>query len=266
MNELTEEISEMQPSASQNKEAEQAAAAAQIRLMELFEKLFEYAMKNQWEKVMAEYEKKPECHTAKITEDEDTALHLAVSGGKLEVVYSMVEVLDKEKEKDYVSKVLKAKNKKGNTPLHTAATLGNARMYHCMASKAPNLMAERNIKNETPLFLAALFGHKDALLCLYFCYPEEKRGDLCSSRDESGDTVLHAAISGEHFDLAFQIICKYPPLVEAVNIYGLSPLQVLATKTNAFRSGSRLEINLTSIEYEENRTRDAKIPILNSYH
>ncbi|XVF65182.1 hypothetical protein PTKIN_Ptkin09bG0226400 [Pterospermum kingtungense] len=137
----------MQPSASQNKEAEQAAAAAQIRLMELSSRLFEYAMKDQWEKVMEEYKSNPYCHMAKITEDEDTALHLAVSGGKLEVVYSMVEVLDKQKEKYYVSKVLIAKKKKGNTPLHTAATLGNARMCHCMASKAPHLIAERNIKN-----------------------------------------------------------------------------------------------------------------------
>ncbi|XVF65181.1 hypothetical protein PTKIN_Ptkin09bG0226300 [Pterospermum kingtungense] len=245
----TEQVPEVQPSASQNKEAEQAAAAAagaQIRHIELSSRLFEYAMKDQWEKVMEEYKSNPDCHMAKITEAEDTTLHLAVSGGKLEVVYSMVEVLDKqkekekEKEKDYVSKVLKAKNKRGNTPLHTAAVLGNAHMCHCMASKDPNLIAERNIKNETPFFYAAQFGHKDAFLCLYFCYPAENRGDLCRSRDENGDNILHAAISGEHFDLAFQIICKYSELLEAVNIYGSSPLHLLATKTNAFKSCTRL--------------------------
>ncbi|XVF65159.1 hypothetical protein PTKIN_Ptkin09bG0224300 [Pterospermum kingtungense] len=236
---MSEQVPEMQPSASQNKEAEQAAAAKQIKLSS---RLFEYAMKDQWEKVMEEYTENPECHMAKITEAEDTALHLAVSGGKLEVVYSMVEVLDKqkEKEKDYVSKVLTAKNKRGNTPLHTAAVLGNAHMCHCMASKDPNLIAERNIKNETPFFYAAQFGHKDAFLCLYFCYPAENRGDLCRSRDENGDNILHAAISGEHFDLAFQIICKYPELLEAVNTYGSSPLHLLATKTNAFKSCTRL--------------------------
>ncbi|XVF65190.1 hypothetical protein PTKIN_Ptkin09bG0227200 [Pterospermum kingtungense] len=214
---------EMQPSASPNDKAE------------LSSRLFEYSMKDQWEKVMAEYKKNPDCRIAKITEAEDTVLHLAVSGGKFEFVNKMVELLgDKAKE------VLKAKNKKGNTPLHTAAALGNAHMCHCMASKDPSLIDERNIKNETPFFLAARFGHKDALLCLYFCYPEENRADLCSSRDESGDTILHAAINGEHFDLAYQIICKYQELVEAVNENGVSPLHVLATKTNAFKSGGRL--------------------------
>ncbi|XVF65165.1 hypothetical protein PTKIN_Ptkin09bG0224800 [Pterospermum kingtungense] len=245
---MSEQVPEMQPSPSQNKEAEQnpeqAAAAKQRMLIKLSSRLFKYAMKDQWEKVMEEYTENPECHMAKITEAEDTALHLAVSGGKLEVVYSMVEVLDKQKEKEkeryYVSKVLKAKNKRGNTPLHTAAVLGNAHMCHCMASKDPNLIAERNIRNETPFFYAAQFGHKDAFLCLYFCYPAENRGDLCRSRDENGDNILHAAISGEHFDLAFQIICKYPELFEAVNIYGSSPLHLLATKTNAFKSCTRL--------------------------
>ncbi|XVF65183.1 hypothetical protein PTKIN_Ptkin09bG0226500 [Pterospermum kingtungense] len=140
-------------------------------------------MKDQWEKVVVEYENTPGCRMAKITEAEDTALHLAVSGGKLEFVNKMVELLgDKAKE------VLKAKNKRGNTPLHTAAALGNARI----------------------------------------------------SRDENGDTILHAAINGEHFDLAFQIICKYLELLETVNENGFSPLHVLATKTNAFKSGSRL--------------------------
>ncbi|XP_022722227.1 uncharacterized protein LOC111279548 [Durio zibethinus] len=229
-NETIEEVSEMQHSASQNKEAKQAASPM---VMELSERLFKYAMKNQWDEVLDAYKEKPESRKAKITEVEDTALHLAVSGGKFVIVKKMVDTLENN-----ASDVLKTKNKRGNTPLHIAAALGNARMCHCIASKDPNLIAEKNVKNETPLYLAAKFGHKDAFLCLYFCY-EGNPGDLCS-RAESGDTILHAAITGEHFDLAFQIICKYPELVNFVNENGSSPLHVLATKTNAFKSGSRL--------------------------
>ncbi|XVF65194.1 hypothetical protein PTKIN_Ptkin09bG0227600 [Pterospermum kingtungense] len=225
--EMTEPVSVGKPSAPETKEADVDLALSGM--------LFEYAMKDQWEKVMEDYKNKPECRTAKITEAEDTAFHLAVSGGKLQVVQEMAKILGEN-----ASEALKAKNKRGNTPLHTAAALGNAHMCYCMASKAPNLIAERNNNNETPFFLSAQFGCKDALLCLYFCCTEEERRDLCSRRDESGDTILHAAISGEHFELAFKIICKYPKLVEAVNINGFSPLHVLATKTNAFKSCSRL--------------------------
>ncbi|OMO93025.1 hypothetical protein CCACVL1_06671 [Corchorus capsularis] len=196
--------------------------------------LFEYAMEDQWEEVVKKYKENPKIHMAKITESEDTALHLAVSGGKLEFVLDLVEILGEN-----ASNVLKAKNKKGNTPLHIAAELGNAAMCYCMASKDYKLVAETNEKNETPFYLAAQFGHEDAFLCLYFCYKQENRSDICS-RDASGNTILHAAIDGEHFDLAFQIICKYPELVDTVNVNGLSPLHILAMKTNAFRSGSHL--------------------------
>ncbi|OMO93024.1 hypothetical protein CCACVL1_06670 [Corchorus capsularis] len=218
----------MEPSASQKKDAEKTAA-----LIELYESLFEFAMNDQWEKVVEAYKEKPESHTAKITEAEDTALHLAVSGGKLEFVWELVETLGKN-----ASNVLKAKNKKGNTPLHIAAELGNAHMCYCMSSKDPNLIAERNKRNETPFFLAAHFGHKAAFLCLYFCY-QGNHSEICS-RDSCGNTILHAAIAGEHFDLAYQIVCKYPEFVNAVNADGSSPVHILATKTNAFKSGSRL--------------------------
>ncbi|XWS09142.1 hypothetical protein CRYUN_Cryun40dG0060600 [Craigia yunnanensis] len=227
--EITEQVPEMQPSASENKEEKPAAAHMD---MELSERLFTYAMKNQWKELVKAYKENPESRKAKITETEDTALHLAVSGGNLKFVYDMVEILS---EKD---DALKEKNKRGNTPLHKAAALGNAHMCHCIASKYPNLIAEINEKKETPCHLAAQFGHKDAFLCLYFCY-KGKHSDICS-RDASGNTILHAAIGGEHFDLAFQIICKHPELANAVDINGSSPLHVLATKANAFKSGSRL--------------------------
>ncbi|XP_021291178.1 uncharacterized protein LOC110421820 [Herrania umbratica] len=230
-NETTEQVPEVQPSASQKKEAADQQA---LQLIELSERLFEYAMKNQWQNVVKAYMEKPESQKAKITEAEDTALHLAVSGGKLEFVCQLVEILGEN-----ASDVLKVKNKRGNTPLHTAAILGNAHMCHCMASKDFNLIAEKNKQNETPFYLAAKYGHKNAFFCLYFCYPQGKRWDI-RSRDASGNTILHAAIDGEHFDLAFQIICKYRELVNAFNVNGSSPLHVLATKANAFKSGSRL--------------------------
>ncbi|KAK6266002.1 hypothetical protein QUC31_016839 [Theobroma cacao] len=227
--ETTEQVSKMQPSASPETVAEQQG----LQLMKPSERLFQCAMKDQWQDVVKVYRENPESRKAKITEAEDTALHLAVSGGKQEFVYQLVEILEEN-----AWDVLNAKNKRGNTPLHTAAALGNAHMCRCMASKYFKLIAEKNERNETPIFLAAKYGHKNAFFCLYFCY-QGNRSDFCS-RDARGNTILHAAIVGEHFDLAFQILCKYPDLVNAINENGSSPLHVLATKTNAFNSGSRL--------------------------
>ncbi|XP_022735599.1 uncharacterized protein LOC111288931 [Durio zibethinus] len=199
----------------------------------LSEILFENAMKDQWKQVVETYKKNDESHKAVLTASSDTALHLAVSDGKPEIVSELVDSLGKN-----ASEILKMKNKRGNTPLHTAAALGYLSMCHQMASKDHSLIAECNNENETPLFLAAHFGHKDAFLCLHFLYKGSRSEIL--RRKANGDTILHAAIKGEFFSLAFQVIRKYPELVNDVNADGFTPLHILAAKPNAFKSGSRL--------------------------
>ncbi|KAH9680806.1 hypothetical protein KPL71_026695 [Citrus sinensis] len=176
---------------------------------------------------------------AKITNSEDTALHIAVSDGRSDIVLKLVESMGQN-----ASNVLKLQNEKGNTALHLAAALGNAAfvkigsLCHCMALKDPKLVAARNKDSETPLFLAALHGKTDAFLCLHFFNQEMDRTASC--RKNNGDTILRSAIFAEHFSLAFQIIRGYPELVNSVNENGLTPLHILASKPNAFESSSRL--------------------------
>ncbi|CAL5368642.1 unnamed protein product [Camellia sinensis] len=95
-----------------------------------------------------------------------------------------------------------------------SATLGSVKMSKCIAKVNCKLIGVRNNEEMTPLFLAALNGKKHAFLCL---------DDLCSQddryhyyRSNNGETVLHSAINGEFFDLAFQIICQYGDLVNYV--------------------------------------------------
>ncbi|RVX20740.1 hypothetical protein CK203_002538 [Vitis vinifera] len=99
------------------------------------------------------------------------------------------------------------KNKMGNTPLHLAASIGNVSMCKCIAN--------RNAK----------IGRDQAL-------------EYC--RRDDGETILHCAITGEYFDLAFTIILEFPKLANYVNEQGLSPLHLLANKPTAFRSGTHL--------------------------
>ncbi|KAH7573042.1 hypothetical protein ACOSP7_006456 [Xanthoceras sorbifolium] len=201
--------------------------------MEEVNYLFETAMKGEWDAVLEAYENNPNIHEAKLTKSEDTALHVAVSDGETDFVFQLVERLGAN-----ASNILKIKNEKGNTALHLAASLGNVDICHCIASKHPNLIASRNNESETPLFLAALRGKKEAFLCLNH-FSQEKDTSFCRKRN--GDTTLHAAISGEFFSLAFQIIRYYPDLVNSVNENGLTPLHILASKHNAFKSSSRLK-------------------------
>ncbi|KAI4301216.1 hypothetical protein L6164_034516 [Bauhinia variegata] len=200
--------------------------------------LFKIAMKGKWDEVVKIYKKNPMVHDAQITRSGDTALHIAVSDGQEDAVAEMVKLVQSER-----VPALRIQNERGNTALHFAASMGSVAMCQQIASTDPSLVDIRNFDGETPIFLAALHGRKEAFLCLhYICFPSPDQPvnySNCTRND--GDTILHCAIAGDYFDLAFQIIHLYGDLVNRVNEKGSTPLHLLATKPSAFRSGSRLQ-------------------------
>ncbi|CAN6693997.1 unnamed protein product [Malus baccata var. baccata] len=207
--------------------------------------LFKVAMQSKWEEVVRTYKFNKKARGAKITKSGDTALHVAVSDGQEEHVEELVKLITAEERK--------IQNERGNTPLHIAAWMGNVTMCSCLANGHPSFVTTFNVDNETPLFLAAVYGKKDAFLCMHHIYiptlgdDHGKRYNYC--RRNNGDTILHCAISGDYFDLAFQIILLYEDLVKSVNAQGFSPLHILATKPSAFKSGSHLSLFQKIIYY-----------------
>ncbi|KAG8485510.1 hypothetical protein CXB51_019063 [Gossypium anomalum] len=191
--------------------------------------LFKCAMKGEWNTVIRIYKNNPSVHVAKIIRSGDTALHIAVSNVQEDIVEQLSEC----------RKALEMRNEQGNTPLHAAASLGNVRMCQCILLVDSSLLEIRNNVGETPLFMAALYGKKEAFLCLNsYCQSQEEGYSYCRRKD--GENVLHCAISGDYFDLAFQIIYLYEDLVNYVNENGISALHLLASNPTAFRSGSHL--------------------------
>ncbi|KAL7230741.1 hypothetical protein ACSBR2_009094 [Camellia fascicularis] len=105
-------------------------------------------------------------------------------------------------------------NERRNAPLYLAATLDSVKMSKCIAKVDCKLIGVRNNEEMTHLFLAALNGKKHAFLYLDgFCSQDDRYHYY---RSNNGKTVLHSAINGEFFDLAFQIICLYGDLVNYV--------------------------------------------------
>ncbi|XP_054813873.1 uncharacterized protein LOC129314458 [Prosopis cineraria] len=141
-----------------------------------------------------------------------------------------------------VNVVLGAQNTRKNTPLHLAASMGKVEICKKIGRAVPSLIAKRNIAGETPLFLAALCGKKNAFLWLHYIYrsryPEVSPTDHCIRNDK--DTILHCAIAEGHFDVAIEIVDLYEDLVKAtsINNEGLSPLHLLAAMPSAFKSSS----------------------------
>ncbi|TXG63711.1 hypothetical protein EZV62_010705 [Acer yangbiense] len=213
-----------------NKETAGAGPADQTK-----KRLFKNAMKGNWDEVVKIYSNNPSIHKAKITRSGGTALHIAVSDGKEDIVKKLLNKIVDNSLTD-AQEVLRMGDEIENTPLHTAAMLGNVMMCECIAEVDKTLIGARNKDSETPFFMAASHGHKHAFLCLHSLCGPGKGYDY--SRRNNGETILHCAISGDYFDLAFQIIHHYKELVNSVNERGLSPLHLMATKPSAFRSGT----------------------------
>ncbi|KAB1216035.1 Ankyrin-2 [Morella rubra] len=211
--------------------------ATAVEEMEAIKKsLIENALKGRWDEIVKIYKSKPAAYETKITKAGDTALHFAVSDGQVKIVEELIAQMKTSPDLPD----LRIANEQGNTPLHVAAAMGNVAMCKVIAHLHPPLVGYQNVEGETPFFLAAFYGRKDAFLCLHrFCRSESLNGTAYARR-KNGDTILHSAISGEYFDLAFYIIQLYRGLVNSINEEGFSPLHILAGKPTAFKSGSRL--------------------------
>ncbi|KAM3199480.1 hypothetical protein P3L10_031840 [Capsicum annuum] len=223
----------------------------------LEDEIFNAAMANNWTKVQKLYMENESLRTTKLTRSEDTALHLAISSyhpdrytslhhPHLLCIKDMITRIPKENRE----RILKQKNEKGNTPLHLAAELGSVPIIECLVnSEEPELIWETNEKGETPLFITASCGKQDAFLYLHkCCQNENEEGPIELCRRKDGDNILHVAISGEYFELAFQIIHYYKPLVNRYNTQGMSPLHILSRMPQVFRSGNRFRF-IDSIIY-----------------
>ncbi|CAI0379423.1 unnamed protein product [Linum tenue] len=157
--------------------------------------LFDDVMQGRWERVVTAYAD-PETQKSRITTSEDTALHIAILNGQTEIVRQLVEQIHDE----HAAAVLMLQNVRGSTAIHLAAAVGDADMCGSVAYKAPaEVIGISNGEGETPLFLAAMSGKTWNFFLLLDRLEEEKADEICHRRSCKGDTILHAAISGEHF-------------------------------------------------------------------
>ncbi|KAG6432096.1 hypothetical protein SASPL_103669 [Salvia splendens] len=208
--------------------------------------LFKLTMQQKWEEVAKIYKENRNAHTLKLTKLEDTAFHIAISCYNPKSPNYAHERCTKEmftfmKECGSVSELVRMHNVKGDTPLHLAAAAGWEAICRQIALVDTKLIDIRNSHGETPLFVSALHGNLQTFISLHGIYNHGKdKGDESLCRRKDGNTVLHSAISGEYFRLAYFILEHYKNLLNYVNVDGETPLHVLARKPNLFKSSSQL--------------------------
>ncbi|XP_057489673.1 uncharacterized protein LOC130775564 isoform X2 [Actinidia eriantha] len=136
---------------------------------------------------------------------------------------------------------LRTGNSRGDTVLHEAARFGKRDVAEMILEKEKDLLSARNNLGETPLYTAAECGMEAVFDLLQANVGMEE----VILRRNDGCTVLHAAVTREHYSLALDIMEIFPNLALAHDENGNSTLHVLAKQPLSFKSGS--SYSLTNI-------------------
>ncbi|KAL5715305.1 hypothetical protein ACHQM5_017141 [Ranunculus cassubicifolius] len=182
------------------------------------------AVRGDWDIIRVFYEREP---LSTINSSGDTVLHVLAFNSQVEVTQKLLDQLT------IPENGLAVQNLKGNTPLHEAIRVGSTGIVKALVHKDVNLVTLTNIVGETPLYWAAQYGKREILLFLLGINDSDSL-----LRRNNNSTILHAAVSGEFYGLAGEIISLYPALAFIRNDVGMSVLDLLAQIPTSFLSGS----------------------------
>ncbi|XXG69023.1 hypothetical protein AAC387_Pa06g1988 [Persea americana] len=126
------------------------------------------------------------------------------------------------------------RNDQGNNPLHLAASLGQADMCMLMVDRDLELIMSRNMDGETPLFLAALHGRKQAFYTLHYKW-SSNRGLLVEELDvESEQNLKGTTAEQSPKDRTPNIPGNYETCFNVLKIFGNG---LLAGKFDIWKDG-----------------------------
>nr|GEU66401.1 ankyrin repeat-containing domain, PGG domain protein [Tanacetum cinerariifolium] len=164
-----------------------------------------------------------------ITENGETALHVAASAKIPKKVEKFVENLMKLMEKED----LELENANYNTALYLAAAAGNIETVKIMMEKNDKLLSipgggsQYSKPEMMPIYTAALFGNHELASYMY-----EKSNDLTEGcwTDKTRGWLLEKCVDNNMFDIALKILDKHKSLASNGSLLG-----VLARKPDAFK-------------------------------
>lgn len=158
-------------------------------------------LEGRWDYVIPAYENNKIFHKIKINESRGTALHVAVSDGKGELVNLLVGAIIEHEGKELSGEsALKSRDERGDTPLHLAASRGFTGMCKCIIGEngeRKDLIKCLNNKGETPLFRAVLTCQMETFVYLHHVSKHDEID--VPLRNHYGDSILHRAIRREFF-------------------------------------------------------------------
>ncbi|KAJ8756147.1 hypothetical protein K2173_024694 [Erythroxylum novogranatense] len=192
--------------------------------------LYKAAIKGDWRTACSFFEEDRNALTAHVTEKPMTALHVAIGTGlSLDFVQKLVGLMSGES--------LHVKDKFGNTPLHSAAAVGNLEAARVLVQSNSRLPQITNNFRDTPLHTAAKFAHKDTIWYLISVTSQEDPSPFTGQR---GAKLLNLLLIADFYDIALYLLNRFPELAIEKDSNNDTALVILARKPHAFPSGSKL--------------------------
>lgn len=154
----------------------------------------------------------------------DPELYTAITKGDLlEFIRAMEERITDSHHESTADCVHLAPQK--NTVLHLATIHGHDEIVKLICKDLPFLVAEKNVKGDIPLHIAARTG--SSLLVELLIGADYREGCL-DETNMGGNTALHEALKHHHKDVAEMLIFKHPNMSYGVNKEGKSLLYLAA--------------------------------------
>ncbi|KAL4599314.1 hypothetical protein ACB092_11G118300 [Castanea dentata] len=165
----------------------------------------------------------PGAESAIISNTRSTALHIAIIAGHLHIVKELVNILSTDK--------LRMTDKDGNTVLGCCALVGNTEMAKCIVEKCPMLLSigKGNKFDGLIPVVIALRRNSNSIAMAQYLYSVTPPGSLSPGKSRvNGATFVTRCIYSKKFDMALDVLEKFPTLVTALDIENESPVLALA--------------------------------------
>ncbi|KAL0644746.1 hypothetical protein Bca4012_043036 [Brassica carinata] len=190
--------------------------------------LYQAALKGKWKDAEVIIDRNNHIVRAAVTRNQETTLHIAAATKHKTFVKHLLTKMSKSD--------LALKNKDDNTAICFAAASGTKKIAEMMVDKNEDLPMIRGNGKVTPLYMAALFGHRKMVLYLYDKTDFERLGD-----SELVD-LFHAIIGADIYDVALRMFEWKQSLATSQNSSREIALHLMARKPTAIGRERQLNI------------------------
>ncbi|KAI3849183.1 hypothetical protein MKW92_046577 [Papaver armeniacum] len=186
--------------------------------------LYKAALEGNWEKAKDFFDNvDKKAVAARITFSSETALHVAAGAGHLMFMKNLMRLLK--------PKQLEIKNKEGETALQNAVIAGNFEAVKAMVEKNPKLTLIPDNYGWIPLMIDYL-------------YSVTRENDVdnrpSAFSGNFGAQAICSVIGAGFYDIAHDMVQRYPELATVTDNNGVSALELMAGSPHAFLSGTQL--------------------------